>query len=102
MSLCSSCGKETDGNKKICASCMVQHTAKTWKRQMRLYSVIALIGIIMFFYAVGEIKALPHDAAAAGIPPILMWTAALGGLGILGGLFGLALAWFFNFLHRNK
>jgi len=74
----------------------------TWKRQIRVYFTIMIVGAAAFFYAVNEIKALPHGDTAQGIPTSLMATAEVGGLGILGGLFGLALALFFNFLHRSK
>jgi len=100
MKVCSSCGVEIQGKKKLCMSCVQDKVNATWKRQMRTYSVIVVFGIILLWFDISEVKALPHQSA--GIPPYLMGTAALGGLAVLGGLFGLALAAFFNVWHRKK
>jgi len=102
MSKCSTCDNETNDNQQQCTDCKDAAASSTWKKQIRLYSVLILIGAGLFAYAINQIQALPRGAAAEGMPPMLMATAALGGLGILGGLFGLALAIFFNFLHRSK
>jgi len=87
-------------HKKVCKPCIQDKIDATWKRQMRIYGVIVFTGAIMLLYDIAEVKALPHDAA--GIPAYLMGTAALGGLAVLGGLFGLALAVFFHVWHRKK
>ena len=102
MRACSSCGSETDNKQNLCTPCRKIKLKRTWKQQIRTYSIIILVGALASYYAVGEIKALPHDQASEGIPTVLMATAAFGGLCILGGLFDLALALFFNLLHRNK
>jgi len=102
MTVCSSCGTETDNKDHLCTPCRKTKLIRTWKKQIRIYSIIILVGAAASYYAVGEIKVLPQSQASEGIPPILMATAAFGGLCILGGLFGLALALFFNLLHRNK
>jgi len=100
MAVCSSCGGEMQDNKKVCKPCIQNKIDTTWKRQMRIYSVIAVLGAILLLYDISEVRALPHGTA--GIPVYLMGTAALGGLAVLGGLFGLALAVFFNLWHRKK
>jgi len=100
MTVCSSCGVEIQGEKKQCKACLQGRVDATWKRQMRLYGAIVVLGAILLLYDISEVKALPHGSA--GIPPYLMGGAALGGLAVLGGLFGLALAVFFNVWHRKK
>jgi hypothetical protein len=67
---------------------------------MRIYGIVAALGAILLLYDIAEVRALPHDAA--GIPLYLMGGAALGGVAVLGGLFGLVLALFFHYWHRKK
>jgi len=100
MTVCSSCGIEMHNNKKICQPCIQGRIDTTWKRQIRIYSIMAVFGAILLMYDISEVRALPHGAD--GIPVYLMGAAALGGLAVLGGLFGLALAVFFNVWHRKK
>ncbi|MDQ6996777.1 MAG: hypothetical protein Q9M82_04865 [Mariprofundus sp.] len=100
MMVCSSCGVEMQDKKKLCMSCIEGKINATWKRQMRIYSISVVLGIVLLVYDISEVRALPHDAA--GIPPYLLGGCALGGLALLGGLFGLALAAFFNVWHRKK
>ncbi len=100
MTNCSSCGVETHDNKKVCKPCIQNKIEATWKRQIRIYSIIALFGAILLMYDISEVRALPHGAD--GIPVYLIGAGALGGLAVLGGLFGLALAVFFNVWHRKK
>lgn len=102
MKTCTSCGTETTSDKKLCAPCHRKKLTGTWKRQITIYSTIIIAGAIMFYYAITQINSLPHSATEHGIPPLLRNLAAFGGLGVLGGLFGLALALFFNFLHRKN
>ncbi|KON47481.1 hypothetical protein [Mariprofundus ferrooxydans] len=103
MTTCSVCGAETGREGKICLSCHKHKVSGTWKRQIRVYLIIIIAGATAFAYAVTKIKALPHsETLQNGIPPHLLYTAEFGGLGILGGLFGLSLALFLKFLHRNK
>jgi len=99
MIVCSSCGIEMM-DKKVCKSCVHDKIRATWKRQMRIYSIIVALGAMLLIYDISEVRALPHSSA--GIPVYLMGGAALGGLAVLGGIFGLVLAVFFNVWHRKK
>ncbi|MDQ6981451.1 MAG: hypothetical protein Q9M08_00385 [Mariprofundus sp.] len=100
MIVCSSCGIEMSDKKKMCKSCIHDKIKATWKRQIRIYSIISALGAMLLMYDISEVRALPHNAD--GIPTYLMGAAALGGLAVLGGLFGLVLAVFFNVWHREK
>ncbi|MDQ6993477.1 MAG: hypothetical protein Q9M31_08375 [Mariprofundus sp.] len=102
MTSCSLCGSETEDKSGICLPCRRAKISNTWKRQIKVYCLLIVVGIASFYYAISEIKAIPHIETTNGIPPLLMVEAGIGGFGILGGIFGLALALFFSFLHRNK
>jgi len=102
MGQCSSCGMETENNKKICSSCLQQRLDGTWKRQMRNYSLLAGIGMVLMVYSIYQVRHMPHSSGMSDMPLSIIGEAALGGLGLLGGLFGLTLATFFCLWHKKK
>lgn len=99
MSVCSSCGQELSGEKKLCKPCREQLISKTWKRQMLTYGIIVVLGFAMVMYSYFQFT--NHHYLISEAPPRLLVTTILGGLGLMGGLFGLALALFFSFWHRK-
>ncbi len=100
MTVCSSCSVEIQGEEKVCKSCVQDKITATWKRQMRTYGIVAAFGTVVLLYDIAQVRALPHGTA--GIPAYLMAATAVGGLAVMGGLFGLALAAFFNAWHKKK
>jgi H+/Cl- antiporter ClcA len=100
MGVCSSCGQEVSGEKKLCTPCREQLISKTWKRQMLTYSVIVALGLAMVVYSYFQFT--DHHYLISEAPPRLLITTILGGLGLMGGLFGLALALFFSIWHRKS
>jgi len=100
MTVCSSCKAEIQGEASMCKSCVQDKITAIWKRQIRSYSLAVVIGTIVLLYDIAEVRALPHGAS--GIPAYLIAATAVGGLAVTGGLFGLALAIFFNAWHTKK
>jgi len=100
MSLCSACGVELSGEKKMCKPCREYLIYRTWKRQMITYSVVIVLGLLMLVYAYHQFT--EHHYLLSSAPPMLMATTILGGLGLMGGLFGLALAVFFSLWHGKS
>lgn len=67
----------------------------TWKRQMKFYGVAIVLGVILMSVAFSQMAGHPHPGAHWFLLMVV------GGLGFLGGLFGLALAVFFHIWHRR-
>jgi len=97
MSVCSSCGQEFIGKQKICKPCRERLIRDTWKRQMRTYMMMMALGLGMLVYAYFQFTGQHYQLSEA--PPLLLATTILGGLGLMGGLFGLGLAVFFSIWH---
>ncbi|MFQ5344678.1 MAG: hypothetical protein ACE5DZ_01810 [Mariprofundus sp.] len=102
MTVCSACGVTTEDNRKKCHACVQEQVAGTWKRQIRIYTAAIITGSLLLAMAIYQARNLPHAEGLNGMPVYILDEAALGGLGLLGGLFGLALAVFFNIWHRKK
>jgi len=102
MATCSDCGVQMQGGQKVCQACLQKKITATWKRQMRFYVSASVLGSIFLVLAIYQARSLPHAEGMNGMPPYILEEAAVGGLGLLGGLFGLALAAFFNVWHKKK
>ncbi|MDX8407783.1 MAG: hypothetical protein R8L58_05305, partial [Mariprofundaceae bacterium] len=77
-----------------------QRLEMTWKRQMRMYGGLMLVGLILVIVDYIEFKEL--HASLTEAPPLLLAIFVLGGLGLMGGLFGFALALFFSLWHKKR
>ncbi len=97
MTVCASCGQETETERKLCQSCLHQKVGETWKRQMRIYSIAMLVGLLMLIYDYFQFTG--HHYALSSAPLPLLVLMILGGLGLMGGLFGFSLAVFFQMWH---
>jgi len=102
MTTCSICGASTENNRKKCKACVQKQVVDTWKRQMRIYTMAIVAGSVLLATAIYQARSLPHAEGMNGMPLYILEEAGLGGLGLLGGLFGLALAVFFNVWHKKK
>ena len=102
MAICSDCGVQVQDDKKVCQACLQKKITATWKRQMRFYVSASVLGAVLLVFAIYQARSLPHAEGMSGMPLYILEEAALGGLGLLGGLFGLALAVFFNIWHKKK
>ncbi|MDX8401193.1 MAG: hypothetical protein R8K47_01030 [Mariprofundaceae bacterium] len=96
---CARCGAELDAASRasgLCPRCAkLAHMRGTWKRQMRFYAAMMVAGAVVI------VGAWLIFGGVEGSERAWFMAAALGGLGVLGGLFGLALAGFFHLWHRE-
>jgi len=81
----------------MCDDCIDQLASDTWKRQMRTYSMVMVIGLGMLMYDYFQFTGHRYGLDEAPLPLLVL--LALGGLGLMGGLFGLGLAVFFSIWH---
>jgi len=66
---------------------------------MRIYSLAILFGIILLAYDYSQFTSAHYGLNNAPLPLLILLAA--GGLGLMGGLFGLALAAFFSIWHKR-
>lgn len=101
MSTCLNCGAEFEGETGLCASCkkadVLQRMHKTWKKQMRFYGVLMIVGLVVLGAIIPQLQGSHEE-----VPRQMYLVAAAGGLCLLGGLFGFSLAVFFQLWHSHK
>lgn len=97
MSQCSQCGQDVPDNKKICKPCHEDLSSRIWKRQMGVYSALIVLGLGVLVFDYFQFSM--HHYHIENAPLHLKVATLLGGLGLMGGLFGLALAVFFHIVH---
>ena len=103
MHTCSECGRSYSvrgSDAGLCPDCLRKRLSRTWGRQMRFYGTSCLLGLVLLVYVVWQART--HQQAMGEHSMLWAGLAALGGLALLGGLFGLALAVFFHYWHRRK
>ncbi|MDQ6952347.1 MAG: hypothetical protein Q9M15_02335 [Mariprofundaceae bacterium] len=66
-------------------------TAQVWKRLMIRYSILMVVGVVIIISIIPSVK--------SGAETWNMIILLLGGLGIFGGFFGLAVSLFFHLWH---
>jgi len=67
---------------------------------MRNYAVAMAVGLLLVLYAYGQFHGGSMDLAHA--PVHVLGALVLGGLGLMGGLFGFGLALFFSIWHKRS
>jgi len=100
MPVCSTCGAEFENKSKPfkhCVSCRKVRLEKGWKKQMRFYGLIMAAGVLLLAYAIPEFRGQHYSLNDA--PQGLLLSMVAGGLAVLGGMFGFALAIFFHIWH---
>jgi len=100
MSQCTYCGQEIADGKKCCQPCRERLIEQIWKRQILAYGTCIVLGMGMLIYAYQQFTG--HHYHIADAPLMLKAAVVLGGLGLMGGLFGLALAVFFRMWHGRS
>lgn len=73
-------------------------TKAIWKTMIRRYAIISTIGLIACIYFFNHLASL---SAGHAIPSWVVIGAVIGGLMMLGGLFGMALSLFFHMWHKE-
>jgi len=105
MTVCLSCHKEfastAEKPQKFCLPCRREKLERTWKKQMRVYSMVMIAGLGMLVYAYVQLQGQKFHGLQDVSSPVL-GMVVLGGLGLMGGLFGLALAVFFHLWHAKS
>jgi len=90
-------------NEKVCPACDINlleaQASKTWLRQIKIYTVSIVLGIVMLALTIPR---LMHRAADTSPDQGLVAIAIAGGLATMGGLFGLAVAGFFYYIWKKK
>jgi len=67
---------------------------QTWKRQMKFYGVAVVVGCVLLAVTLPQI-------IGGSMTPLLLVMSVFGGFGVLGGLFGIAVALFFHLWHHK-
>jgi len=83
----------------MCEECIDQRSNQIWVHQMRIYSILILTGLVMLVY--DYLQFTGHHYGLGDAPLELMIMLVLGGLGLMGGIFGFLLAAFFKIWHAR-
>ncbi len=70
-----------------------------WKRMMRRYSIASIIGLIACIILFWQLEIIP---AGQTVPRWELFAALLGGLLLFGGLFGIAVSFFFRMWSHER
>lgn len=100
MATCQVCQQDSELKNGMCEACIEVKIKETWKKQMRVYMVSMVAGVLLIFYAYMQFSS--HHFSLNDAPSTVLMALVLGGLGLMGGLFGFALAAFFNLWHAKK
>jgi hypothetical protein len=74
-------------------------TREIWKIMIRRYQVAAIIGFAMCVFFFWQLAHLPLSVP----PPMWMWWGTgFSGLIFFGGLFGMAISYFFHFMRIDR
>jgi hypothetical protein len=73
-------------------------TRAIWKTMIRRYAIISAIGLVACIYFFRHLYTL---SAGQAVPSWVVIGASIGGLMMLGGLFGMALSLFFHLWHKE-
>jgi len=100
MNQCTYCGMEIPEGKKACQPCRDNLISKVWKRQIRAYGLFIALGLALLVYAWFQFAG--HHYTISDAPLVLKAATVMGGLGLMGGSFGLMLAVFFHLWHGRS
>jgi len=100
MSVCEKCGQKFDAESgKQCPQCRRQEALQkaklVWKKQMKFYGATMVVGLLILGFVFPQLQDAHHGEASRS----MYVYASIGGLCLLGGMFGFALALFFQLWH---